>query len=103
MTNEVVELADSHVGSDILSHRNDGDTDNGERLVQIVVLLGVEVVVAVSEHLLDLENAARAGKGADVDKDERLLADRALDSLERLDRSVRSVLPSCSEIEQGQL
>jgi hypothetical protein len=91
----VVELANGHVGSDILSHRDDGDSDDGERLVQIVVFLGVEVVVAVSEHLLNLEYAARAGEGANVDEDERLLADGSLDGLERLDGRIRSILPSC--------
>jgi hypothetical protein len=84
----VVELANGHVGSNVLTHRDESDSDDCETLVQVILLLGVNVVVAVVEHVLDLEDISGPGERAHVDEDEGLLSDRRLYSLERLDRRI---------------
>jgi hypothetical protein len=88
----VVELPQAHLGADVLAHGNHGNTEDGDRLVRRVFLLLVEVVVAVVEHALDLEDVAGAGIGADVDEDRGLLGDRVRDRLENLNRRVRGIL-----------
>lgn len=95
-THKVVELSNRHVRSDVLAHRDERDSDDGQGLVKVVLLLRIEVVMAVVEHALDLEHVTGACERAHVDEDKRLLPDGRLDRLERLNRRVRSVLPSCA-------
>jgi hypothetical protein len=48
----------------------------------------LEMLIAVVQHSLHLENIAGAGERADVDEDLSLLRYRVLDDLECLDRSI---------------
>jgi len=88
----MVELPQTHLSSDILSHGDDRDSENGETLVGNVVLLLVEMVVAVVEHALDLKNVSSSSVGTDVGEDDGLLGDGVRDGLEDLDGSFRRVL-----------
>lgn len=88
----MVELPQAHLSSDILSHSDDGDTENGETLVGNVVLLLVEMVVAVVKHALNLKDVSGSSVGADIGEDNGLLGDRVRDGLEDFDGGFRRVL-----------
>lgn len=88
----MVELPQTHLSSDILTHGDHGDSKNSETLVGNVVLLLVEVIVAVVKHALDLKDVSGSSVGADVGEDDGLLGDGVRDGLEDLDCSLRRVL-----------
>lgn len=92
VTHKVVELSQTHLRSNVLSHSDHGDSEDGQTLVRHVVLLFVKVVVAVVKHRLDLEDISSPSIGADVGEDNGLLRDGVGDSLEDLDGRFRRVL-----------
>lgn len=91
----MVELTNGHVRSDVLSHRQERDTNHRKRLMRIVLLLRIQMIVTMIQHGLNLEDIPRSGVGAHLDENERLLPEWRLDSLERLDRRFRSILSTC--------
>lgn len=92
----MVHLAQRHLPTHVLAERYEGDSDDGERLVERVLLLGVEMLAAEVEHALDLEHVARPGVRAHVDEDPGLPADRVLDRPQGLDNRLRRILPPCT-------
>lgn len=112
----MVELPQRHLRADILTHGDECDTEDSEGLEGIISLFlllcllflslpillllllgfllfrGVNVLVAIVEHCLHPQNVSSTSKGASFDQDLSRLGDGMLDSLERLDRRVRSVL-----------
>lgn len=88
----MVELPQAHVCANILAHCNDGYAKRRNSLVKVILLLIVEMVVAMVKERLDLEHIPRPGVRADIDENLRRLADRVLDSFQRLDCCVRIVL-----------
>lgn len=97
----MIKLADSHFGADVFAHRDERYSNDSQSLVQVVILFGVQVIVAVVEHVLHFQHVARAGERADVDKNESLFADWRFDSLERLNRGIRRILTTCSSQSQA--
>lgn len=75
----MVELPQAHICANVLAHCNDGNAKRRYSLVQVVLLLVVEVVVAVVEERLNLEHVACPGVRADVNEDLRRFADGVLD------------------------
>lgn len=87
-TNQMVELPQTHLSTNILSHRNDRNTDDSQTLMQHALLLSVEMVGAVVKHGLNLENVSGAGVSANVGEDGGLLCDWVGDGLKDLDGRV---------------
>lgn len=91
----MVKLPQTHLRTHVLTHRDNGDSQNGQALVGRIILFFVEVVVAVMKHRLDLEHVARSGVCAHVCQDRRLLRQRMRDRLQDLARRVGSILTTC--------
>jgi len=76
----VVELAQRHLCTDILAHRNERDAEHGKCLERIIYFRAVailfpvfpglvDMLVAVVQHCLYLEHVASACERTHLDKD----------------------------------
>lgn len=92
---QMIESSQRHFRADIFSHCDQGDTNCGKCLMQIIFLLLVYMIVAKMEHLLNLQDISSAGIGQHFDQNFSLCSKRVLDCFQSFNGCIRCILSTC--------